>query len=107
MSFYAPRKHVSSGVAVAAILLALYAPQSWFFLMNYPWSAYRLSWLKIWPVLPACFPVAMIPPQHETLMLASGWFIIALTAGGMFALSRYTRVSVLDCCTARLRMVQL
>lgn len=39
--------------AICPLLLAcLYAPYAWILFLDYPWSNYRLMWLKAWPVLP-------------------------------------------------------
>ncbi len=38
------------------VLLALYLPQCWIFLMPGSWSAYRWSWIAYWPVLPGFLP---------------------------------------------------
>ena len=56
---YAAPREAEHGVAVwrwrliAPLLLAcVYVPYAWILLLNYPWTNYRLLWLKAWPVLP-------------------------------------------------------
>ena len=40
------------------MFVVIYAPYSWL-LMDYPWSDYRWSWIKMWPGLPVILPVSM------------------------------------------------
>jgi len=47
-------------VALASLLLVLYAPYSWLLWIDYPWSEYRWLWIKLWPGLPMMLPVSII-----------------------------------------------
>ncbi len=88
----APTRSVASrlkdGLAVVVILAALYVPQSWFFLMDYPWNSYRLTWLKLFPGLPTFFPVALLPYPNGTLAAIALWTTPAVAAVVLFVLSR-------------------
>jgi len=45
-------------IAALVMFVVIYAPYSWL-LMDYPWSDYRWSWIKMWPGLPVILPVSM------------------------------------------------
>ncbi len=82
-----PRR-VHRGLAVACILIALYLPQSWFFLMDYPWNDYWRSWLKLLPGLPVFIPFAIVTHPHDTLMMWSLWLVTGVVAAALYLLSR-------------------
>lgn len=50
------------------VAACLWWPFSWLLLMEYAWNDYRLSWLKMWPLLPGLFPgMWLFHPTHELL----------------------------------------
>jgi hypothetical protein len=78
----------SMGVSFTVVALCLYVPFSWILLLNYPWSAYRLFWLKLWPILPGCLagflpgPLlygAHLPYELETMGVTTVLLLIMLT----------------------------
>lgn len=79
---------VHRGLAVPVILAALYVPQSWYFLMDYPWNSYRLFWLKLFPMLPVFYPFALFGRKHETLALILAYATTAGCAAGLYIVSR-------------------
>jgi hypothetical protein len=79
--------------AIPAILAALYVPQSWYFLMDYPWSSYRLHWLRFFPGLPVFCPVAMVFHPSELGMAAGIWVTTALIGVALYVLSRKSRLA--------------
>lgn len=73
--------------SVALILAVLYIPQSWFFLMDYPWNDYHLSWLRFFPGLPVFMPVAYLAHPNDTMMMVGTIATTALVAVGLYLLS--------------------
>ncbi|WZO95985.1 hypothetical protein EP7_002958 [Isosphaeraceae bacterium EP7] len=45
-------------------LLCLYAPYAWLAFTSHPLDAYRLHWIKMWPILPGLL-VGVIPAVHR------------------------------------------
>ena len=45
-------------VALFVVALAAYLPYVWLVLDEPPWSEYRESWIRMWPILPGLFPRA-------------------------------------------------
>ena len=45
--------------ASVAVLVATYLPQAWVVLMPGSWSGYRISWIKMYPILPGLLPAAI------------------------------------------------
>ena len=78
---------------IIAILAALYVPQSWYFLMDYPWSDYRLHWLRFFPGLPVFCPVAMVFHPNEIGMALGIWVTTALVGAALYVLSRKSRLA--------------
>lgn len=54
------RKRSGFGLSLAVVLLGLYTPFGWLLLIDYPWTSYRLLWLKLWPLLPGFLPAAWL-----------------------------------------------
>jgi hypothetical protein len=76
------------GGSLTVVALGLYVPFSWILLLNYPWSDYRLFWLKLWPILPGFLagflpgPMlygAHLPYELETMGVTTCLALIALT----------------------------
>jgi hypothetical protein len=56
-------------------------PFGWL-LLDYPWSAYRLHWLKLWPILPGFVPGAALFHPHDALEFTTmGVTTLVLLAG--------------------------
>jgi hypothetical protein len=45
-------------------LLCLYAPYAWLAFGSHPLNAYRLHWIKMWPILPGLL-AGVIPAVHR------------------------------------------
>ena len=76
------------GTALAAVAVCLYAPFAWLVLIDYPWNAYRLSWLKLWPILPGFLPGVLpgpllyhshLPYEFETMAVTTVVLLVGLT----------------------------
>ena len=102
------RRRIGATVTAFWILVALYLPQCWIFLMPGSWSLYRWSWIEIWPVMPGFIPglvggvmlfgvgrsdpLAIASMAAATVGLALGAFFIArrgprrrvIVCGGLF-----------------------
>jgi hypothetical protein len=74
-----PRRTVVGSLRVVA--LHLYVPFSWLILLDYPWSEYHLSWLKMWPVLPGILPEAIWFHHVDQPYLVMGIVMAALLVG--------------------------
>ena len=81
-----PLHRVGASFGVAAV--CLYLPFAWLLVMDYPWSAYRLSWLKLWPILPGFVAGALpgpllysshLPYELETMAGATLLLLVGLT----------------------------
>lgn len=86
-----PGPPVAAKIALAAIVGALYLPQSWYFLMGYSGSDYWLCWLWFFPGLPTFEPVARITLPRDTLTILATWTATWLLAATLLALSRRHR----------------
>jgi hypothetical protein len=54
-------------VSVAVVGACLWLPFSWLVLMDGGWSDYRLSWLRMWPILPGFVPGLWLFHPHDAL----------------------------------------
>jgi hypothetical protein len=77
--------------AVGAIVIALYAPQLWYFTMDYPWNDYRLFWLRFLPGLPAFVPGAFFRYPNELAFAVVLWSLTAMAAFGTYMLARRSK----------------
>jgi hypothetical protein len=46
------RRPLPLRVSLAAVLLAVYLPNTWVLWIDYPWNSYRLTWVMMFPSLP-------------------------------------------------------
>lgn len=53
------------GLSLAVVAACLYLPFSWLLMEENNWSDYRLSWLKLWPILPGILPGAFLFHPHD------------------------------------------
>lgn len=87
--------------AVVGVLVAVYAPQSWVLLMPGDWSGHRLSWIRMYPVLPGLLPAAVgrsILRYADAMMLVvAGIATAVLLAAGFWFASRGPRWFVATC----------
>ncbi len=68
--------------AAAIIVGCLWLPFSWLLLMSGGWSDYRMSWLKMWPILPGLVPGAyFFHPRDAIEFPAMGVTTIILSSG--------------------------
>lgn len=85
----ATRNRINAAMAWPAIIAALYLPQIWFFLIDYPWSSYRLYWLKFLPGLPLFFPCFLLTHRFSDLVsMILPAVCVAAEMAGLFWLSR-------------------
>lgn len=47
-------------VVFAMVLLAAYLPNTWIFWIDYSWNSYRMTWAKMFPILPSLYPAAWL-----------------------------------------------
>lgn len=66
--------------AIGAIAIALYAPQLWYFTMDYPWNDYRIFWLRFFPGLPAFVPGVFIRYPNEYVFAIAIWSLTGAAA---------------------------
>lgn len=52
-------------LSLAVVAACLYLPFSWLLVTENNWSDYRLSWLKLWPILPGILPGAFLFHPHD------------------------------------------
>lgn len=99
------RRRIGPTVTAFWILVALYLPQCWIFLMPGSWTLYRWSWIEIWPVMPGFVPglvggrmlfgVGWNDPLAIALMAAA---TVGLALGAFFIARRGPRRRVIVCC---------
>lgn len=70
----------------------MYLPNTWVFWIDYPWNGYRMTWVKMFPILPALYPAAWL--AHWTGL--KDWF----DDGAMIALAGGAVLVLAACCTA-------
>ncbi len=76
-------------VSPPIVLISLYTPQLWFFLMDYPHTDYWYSWLPLFPGLPAFVPSFLVAhAMGGLLFLCVSWAGTALLIGTLLWLSR-------------------
>ena len=79
-------------VVIIAVFLAVYLPNTWIFWINYTWQGgYRLTWAKMFPVLPSLYPAAWL--AHLTglgkvfgdvgMLVLAGSITVTLIVGGV------------------------
>lgn len=98
------RRRIGATMTAFWILVALYLPQCWIFLMPGSWSLYRWSWIEIWPVMPGFIPglagsmmlfgVGRIDPLAIALMAAA---TVGLALGAFFIARRGPRRRMIVC----------
>ncbi|MCA9016120.1 MAG: hypothetical protein KDA77_12380 [Planctomycetaceae bacterium] len=54
-----PVRRPSLKVVIPIILFCIYYPYSWLILSKGTWTAYRWTWIKMWPALPGIIPRAI------------------------------------------------
>jgi len=82
--------HVSWRISLGVVALCTYLPYSWVLWIDYPWSDYRIMWIKMWPILPGLVPTAWINAIAQRYLHVDGvWLDGALTVvvSGMFTLA--------------------
>lgn len=66
------RRKLREAVPAAIVAACLWGPFSWLILAPGMWSDYRLSWVKMWPLLPGFLPGALLfDPAHDLLELST------------------------------------
>ncbi|MBI3861129.1 MAG: hypothetical protein HY290_04455 [Planctomycetia bacterium] len=62
------RRRLRVARRAAAVAACLWLPFTWLVLTRGPWDSYRLTWIKMWPILPGFLPGALLfHPQQEAL----------------------------------------
>ena len=72
-------------VALPAVVVGacLWLPFSWLVLMPGRWDSYRLSWLKLWPILPGFVPGALLFHPHDALEFSTMAVAASITMIGL------------------------
>ena len=93
------RRRSSWWHTITSVLLAIYLPNTWVFWIDYPWNAVRMTWVKMFPILPSLYPAAWL--AHITglrkafddvgMFVLAGCFTIMLLAGGVLLSRRSWR----------------
>jgi hypothetical protein len=52
---------------LGVMLASLYLPYAWLLVDPYPWSDYRWTWVKLWPILPGLVTAFMTGPRASNL----------------------------------------
>lgn len=63
------------------MIVVLYAPYAWLLTIDYLWSSYRWSWIRMWPVLPGLLPASWVTnaePARWVLAIASVVALVGL-----------------------------
>jgi hypothetical protein len=88
-----PPRPASSRQRPAASLLAtlagLYLPFTWLLVMDYPWSGYRLHWLKMGPALPGFLAGVPFHPWDAATVSAMAVTTAALVVGLTYLGTRF------------------
>ena len=77
-----PRSRWRRSIIATAILL--WGPQTWVILMPGAWHGYRLSWIKMFPILPGLLPSLLVRrfgSDSDALMFVVATIITLLLAG--------------------------
>ena len=88
-------------VASLVLLPAMYAPYSWLLFIDYPWNAYRWSWIKMWTALPLLLPASSvrkwIPGDADgtASLIVLSLLVAMLCAGLIFLSARRWRVLII------------
>ena len=73
---------------VALTLACLYLPYAWLVLGGWPWHDYRVSWIKMWPILPGIMAgILTIPHGSNAVQYAAMGAMTAVGAGGFLLLA--------------------
>jgi hypothetical protein len=77
---------------LALTLACLYLPYAWAVMAALPWRDYRLTWIKMWPILPGLTAgLAVIPRGSNAMELAAMGAMTAVVAGAFVALAARSR----------------
>jgi len=77
---------------LALTLACLYLPYAWLVLGGPPWHDYRLSWIKMWPILPGITAgILTIPHGSNAVQFAAMGAMTAVGAGGFLLLAARSR----------------
>jgi hypothetical protein len=78
-------------VVILTVLLVVYLPNTWVFWIDYPWNSYRMTWVKMFPLLPSLYPGAWL--AHLTglrkayddvgMFVIAGCITVVLIVGGV------------------------
>lgn len=68
----------------------LYGPYSWMLIIDYPWNAYRLLWIKMWLALP-CFVPATLLRRVVAFEIESVASVLVMSLLGMGLVVMLTR----------------
>ena len=66
-------------------LACVYLPYVWL-LGDYPWHDYRLTWIKMWPVLPGLVTFFVVGPHGTNTLHFSAMGAMTVVALGLFLL---------------------
>ncbi len=70
--------------SIIATAILLWGPQTWIILMPGAWHAYRLTWIKMFPILPGLLPSLLVRrygSDSDVLMFAVATMMTLLLAG--------------------------
>ena len=81
------------GAAASACLTiaALYLPQTWILVIDYPWNTYRWNWIvDLGPGLPLFLPFVLLE-KNDIFPFHGVYVAMPLLAFGLYQLGRYSR----------------
>jgi hypothetical protein len=70
---------------LAVMVFCLHAPFTWVVLIDYSWSSYRWSWVRLWPVLPGLLPASVLHRAPDWI----GLTVMGLVTAGLLALTTW------------------
>src|SRR5215216_1814008 len=77
---------------LALTLACLYLPYAWLVTGGPPWHDYRLSWIKMWPILPGIMAgILTIPSRSNAIEFVAMGAMTVVGAGGFLLLAARSR----------------
>jgi hypothetical protein len=96
------RRKLKIAYVTVAVGACLWLPFSWLVLMSGGWDEYRLSWLRMWPILPGLVPGALFFHPNDAIEFSVMGATTLMIVSSLIWLGCRGRISLLAAVTIAL-----